>query len=842
MISFTASVDNGYENQVQLGDIQIELDLENDIVYGQIDAPWLSDPLPVTCSIWNVDDGPSIDLIMPPDPGSYTATLVTSGGILAQVRPWLSAILDPDNGRVYNTFEWPVLRAQIGPASNGDRHIWGHNAGANATVTVTVETDLGGFVAETIVVADEWGNFDTGQELPEGSLAIWNWVNISSSNGLTAAMQIYPMDGIADIDTDVVTVTAAGPPFFTINLEYCQPGWCGYYDTGDIGEDGMVSVDLMAESGFDVRPGTDYQAMLDTRDGNFVYYMWQLTAPDLGVWKWNSNGYARPDGTVVYTIQYRNDGNEPAENATIVDTIPAFTSYFDDTSGLPVTIGPGNIITWDLGTVDPGEDVHFTVALHVDPGAPNGSGVIDPNCVSIQTTTEGDTNPDNDSQCTGPVDVWDDEVELSVDKWSGPNDPTPGHEFEYYIRWCNNRGAAAGPVVITDTLPTGVSLLDWWTDSNPYWSELSFDGSELVFYAPALPGDRCETVDMRMLLDSSATISTTLVNEVFLDVAGDVNPGNNWYADENTHVSPPRYDLQVSKNLNNGVWTPGGFAGFSIDWHNNGNIATTVRITDTLPPGMSYSQGWWAGYTPWPNEPLPDPAIIGNQLVWDFPKIPFGTGQGINFELSIDEGVTPVPELVNCALVGAEGPDDNPDNESCVSLPVNPSGPNLQADKWHDWNGNGQLGYRINFRNIGDEPINDVWLVDTLPGQTQWNGWWDMNFDWNRFNGDIVDNGGQLLWNFTDLQPGDWGEIDFQVNIDNPGEPMVWYTNTVEISIPAGDTDTSDNIFEDVAFSGPEIEWVDLDVGNNALWGRTAGRSCYHHHRLRAGLPRWRRY
>ena len=51
-----------------------------------------------------------------------------------------------------------------------------------------------------------------------------------------------------------------------------------------------------------------------------------------------------------------------------------------------------------------------------------------------------------------------------------------------------------------------------------------------------------------------------------------------------------------------------------------------------------------------------------------------------------------------------------------------------------------------------------------------------------------------------------FGEIDFQVNLNNPGEPMIWYTNTVEITIAPEEIDASDNFFEDVAFSGPEIE------------------------------------
>ena len=40
--------------------------------------------------------------------------------------------------------------------------------------------------------------------------------------------------------------------------------------------------------------------------------------------------------------------------------------------------------------------------------------------------------------------VWEDEVEIGVDKGAMYNDPTPGQEFMYTIDVCNNRGAVAG--------------------------------------------------------------------------------------------------------------------------------------------------------------------------------------------------------------------------------------------------------------------------------------------------------------------------------------------------------------------------------------------------------------
>jgi len=184
----------------------------------------------------------------------------------------------------------------------------------------------------------------------------------------------------------------------------------------------------------------------------------------------------------------------------------------------------------------------------------------------------------------------------------------------------------------------------------------------------------------------------------------------------------------------------------------------------------------------------------------------------------------PVPELVNCATVAGDGPDDWPeDNTACVSFPVNPSGPNLAVEKWHDWNGDGQLQYNIRFLNIGDQTIGDVWITDTMPASTSWNGWWELYFDWSRLvGGDVIATDNQLMWHVSELYPGDQGQIQFQVGLEFPGEPLIWYTNTVQITEPPGDTDPSDNFYEDIAFSGPEISRVDLNVYSDNIWGYAA--------------------
>ena len=814
--------DNGYENAVQLGDLDFSVDFGTDIVSGNLFAPVPEPEVHLRCELWNHPTGPGIDDMVDPKGGAISCDFGSAGYDIAPGNAVAVMYWEGDGDQILNTQEWPSIRAIIGPNSGGNRDIWGHGAEPGATVEVTVTDEFGGYVAGETVIADDQGNWNTNY-LPEGSLDFWNWVEIDFGNSITDAMQIYHMDGVANPHTDVVSVTADAPALFNIDLQYCsRDDWCETFSLGEIGQSGFVSANLMTDFGVDVQWGDRVEAVLNVWNGHQLYYAWLLAAPDLGVWKWPVNGYARPGSVFPYGVSYVNQGNGPAENVVIVDTLPPGTTYVGDTSGFPVTLGPGDEVSWELGTVDPDASSDFLVTVAVLADVTPGEGAIGPNCVEILTSTAGDWNPENDSNCAGPVDVWEDEVEIGVQKWSEPDDPHQGQEFDYRIEYCNYRGAAAGPVVLTDTLPAGVSLLDWWVDDwfEP-WQPLAESPNELVLEALSLPGDRCGNLTLRVLLDADAAVGTSLENWIEISVADDVWLDNNWQLEESTHASPERYDLWVGKSRNDGILVPGGYASFSVDYNNQGNLETTVRITDTLPPGFNYVEGWWAGSTPWSGQPIPDPAISGNQLVWDLPAVPVNGQHGFNIVLEIDAGVDPGPLLENCAAIAADGPDDYPaNNESCVTFTVQPPGPNLWVDKWHWWNGDGQLQYQLNFANIGDQLVSDVWVTDTLPGGTQWDGWWDMGFEWERLvSGEVIVDGGQLIWHFTELYPGEWGWIQFSANLDEPGTPLRWYTNTVAITMPPGETAPDDNFDMDSAFSGGEVSWVDLNVYGTSIWG-----------------------
>ncbi len=106
----------------------------------------------------------------------------------------------------------------------------------------------------------------------------------------------------------------------------------------------------------------------------------QSQRPDLHVDKRWGYGQLVKGGRAFYQLNYSNDGNLTQEHVLLSDTLPAGTTFVaatvDSNWGQSTTVPPlSNVdgkVTWDLGTLVPGEwaNLKVEVALdHVEPGA-----------------------------------------------------------------------------------------------------------------------------------------------------------------------------------------------------------------------------------------------------------------------------------------------------------------------------------------------------------------------------------------------------------------------------------------------------------------------------------------
>ncbi|MFN2187965.1 MAG: PKD domain-containing protein, partial [Candidatus Promineifilaceae bacterium] len=391
-----------------------------------------------------------------------------------------------------------------------------------------------------------------------------------------------------------------------------------------------------------------------------------------------------------------------------------------------------------------------------------------------------------------------------------PQDPTPGQPFVYNLQWCNNRGAAAGPAWLTDTLPVEAVYNGWQEEQSwqHFWTEVSFDGSELVLYAPSLPGDQCEILSLYMYLPIETGIGTTLTNTVVIYTEDDVEPGNDWMVHE-VDVGEPRIDLEIYKEFHNGVLAPEGWINYFISYWNNGNVSAPVFITETIPSGLTFNGAWWGGNQPDEGQPLPPPIYNdGDIVVWQLDELAPGDSRWFHVDMTIDAGPG---EFGNCVEISGVGDDADPSNNvSCTTVSTYPPGPNIRVHKNSDWAAEGsQIQYNLTFQNLGSEPLFNVPFTDTFPVGTYSVDEPQIDSSYPVYLDDMT---GSNMWGFLveEFYPGDQVNIQFTVELADPS-PGLFYTNTLEAQVIPGEVDESDNTFETLDYTGADL-YVDKEL------------------------------
>jgi uncharacterized repeat protein (TIGR01451 family) len=164
-------------------------------------------------------------------------------------------------------------------------------------------------------------------------------------------------------------------------------------------------------------------------------------------------------------------------NVVLLDALPANVTYVG-ANPAPTSINEGQL-RWDLGTLA-GNTNHtpLRVQVHIPDTAVHGETIT--NTVQVY----GD-QAELDLANNGFVHIVEvrEDVDLAVDK-SGVGEPAVGEHYRYFIDYANWGGAPASGAVITDLLPSQVSLIS--ADPPPTGQS----GGVLTWTLPTLPGNQ----------------------------------------------------------------------------------------------------------------------------------------------------------------------------------------------------------------------------------------------------------------------------------------------------------------------------------------------------------------
>ena len=365
----------------------------------------------------------------------------------------------------------------------------------------------------------------------------------------------------------------------------------------------------------------------------------------------------------------------------------------------------------------------------------------------------------------GQVNANDTHLNLGKGPWTG--DPLPGGHFIWAVNACSNSSTTSSAILVTDTLPAHMTLLEWW-GQHPGWSQVSWDSTQLVVTRPALPNGWCSQVYLRFQVDSDVLPGTYIGNTAAIWAANDMETNDNQTSSGVT-IGSPRDNLSINMWWGGGSLVPGGEFRFHMNFTNNGNRPVSgIWLTDTLPASTSlvhirrYDNEWryLGDATPiW---------VDGDTLTWEVGAV--DNGESGHFEIAVraDGGAVPGTDLVNTLEI-TRLPDEDAytDNTAVWSDMLFNHGPNLRISKRSWWSSDNRLSYQIDFHNVGDQMVSNAWITDVLPANTTTDGWFNMGYEWNRLIAQDHTST-QMRWQFSEIYPGDNGWLQLNANLDDP--------------------------------------------------------------------------
>jgi len=296
-------------------------------------------------------------------------------------------------------------------------------------------------------------------------------------------------------------------------------------------------------------------------------------------------------------------------------------------------------------------------------------------------------------------------VDLNITKMATPESVAAGEQVTYTVTVRNEGTLTATNVVLSDSLPSGLSTALWSTNVNGATCDDSADPivcqlGDLEAGASAL---------ITLVVDVDPAITGSLINsaEVTSDIGEDDVSNNTATAPLTVFASA---DLSLAKTAHAGLVLSGTPVTYTLTISNDGpSDAPGVTVIDELPKGTSYISS--------------DGALCSRhartiECVLASP-LQAGTSTIITLVLGINTEVN--GPLTNIAEVSSDIPDNSPDNNvGSVTIIVNG-----QADlslvktaSSGDVLAGGRLTYTLTVNNAGPSAANNVVISDTLPPGT----------------------------------------------------------------------------------------------------------------------------
>ncbi|TWU02353.1 beta strand repeat-containing protein [Stieleria varia] len=620
------------------------------------------------------------------------------------------------------------------------------------TVTVRVYTDAANFAEVNVNIPMDTGVVGFQEDV---------FVRYTSDFTLTGTPDFNNIGAIeflvtvaANNDIQFAAFTVRGPNLLTANLpneQLLTLGGTLFEDLGggantnngllDGGETGVagVTVDLYAEpnGGGAIDPANQVAVATTTTDGNGDYSFTGLEAGNYVVVIPESQFLT---GAPLFGYA-TSTGNDPAPDPDDTDTDG------DDNGALLAGVG---LVTGEV-TLTAGAE-------------PINDGDTDPN-----------TNFAVDFGVTPTIDLA---VTKTVD--AAASTLTGNGTVFFDIDFQNNGPLDASNVVITDTLPAGLTIDQANSDFGTFTPTINGQDISVAIGALALNGTGTIRIAATIANGQTADLTNTAV------IAGDEVETDLTNNSDDALVTLNNSDLSVTKSDNQaGASVPAGTQfTYTITVTNNGpDDATNVIATDTLPASTTFVS---AQFSTGAGTVTETPAGSGN-LVIDVGDLANGASEVIEVTVLVDAD-SPTPIVNSVTVVGDPDMDPTPDNNTAeVTTPI-VRNVDVAIDKavTGTVTAGANMTYTITATNNGPGVARGVEITDTLDAALTF-----VSFDAGTTTVTNSVNGQDLTFDVGTLDPNETVVFTFVVGVGSDATADI--PNTAVITTTDIDTDTTNN-------------------------------------------------
>lgn len=560
----------------------------------------------------------------------------------------------------------------------------------NGVFDTGTESGISGVTVNLFEDTDSSGDFTPGTDTQLATTT-------TDGSGTFTFTGLFPGDYLVQIPDSALTGALAGFVSSTGNAPTPDPD----DDTNNDDNGDELASQGIVTGVISLAPNTEPTNDGDTdSDTNLSLDIGIFAPTDLEITKSDSVDPVVAGESLTYTLNVTNNGPAAATGVTVVDTLPAGVTFQSATPSQGTASEAGGVVTALLGSLASGSSATVSITVDVDSSttsALSNSATVSGN--EIDLVSANDT-------ATEPTDVTT-EIDLQITKSDSVDPTVAGELLTYTLNVLNNGPSDATGVIVTDTLPAGVTF----DSATPSQGSASEAGGVVTANLGALAAGASATITIIVDVPPSATGTLTNTAQVTGNET-ETNAANN--TDTETTALTSEVNVSITKSDSVDPVTAGESLTYTLTVSNSGpSDATGVAVSDTLPGDLTFTTGSATQGT-----------VSHSAGVVDITVGTLTPGQSETITIVGTVASSATAALSNVATVTSNGTEtDSADNTATEPTDVIQS-TDLQITKTDSIDpvlAGDPLTYTLTVTNAGPSDATGVTVTDTLPTEVSFN-------------------------------------------------------------------------------------------------------------------------